>query len=146
MADAKCFRFPELCLSLTLVNAPPPTEWVDEFTIYKHSNNFLQGSNGSSTTLKTYSISGVNLKISTSSTMLYYNWLITSWVKYEILSFIYIFGSFSERYYNRLQVANAGDYEDELITFWSLRYPPWRRTRVYDLMHCLLNVGNFWRY
>lgn len=28
MLRMTCIRFPEMCLSLTLVNVPPPTEWV----------------------------------------------------------------------------------------------------------------------
>lgn len=33
------------------------------------------------------------------------------------------------------------DLKDDLIAYWSVQYPPWRRSRVYELFHCVLNVS-----
>ena len=34
------------------------------------------------------------------------------------------------------------ELQDELVAFWSLTYPPWRRSRFYEIMHCVLNVSS----
>ncbi|EJD01480.1 alpha/beta-hydrolase [Fomitiporia mediterranea MF3/22] len=33
----------------------------------------------------------------------------------------------------------SADLKDELIAYWTSQYPPWRRSRVYELFHCVLN-------
>ncbi|THH06798.1 hypothetical protein EW145_g3837 [Phellinidium pouzarii] len=38
-----------------------------------------------------------------------------------------------------LPLDSTPELQDELVAFWSLTYPPWRRSRVYEVMHCVLN-------
>ncbi|KAH8118544.1 alpha/beta-hydrolase [Phellopilus nigrolimitatus] len=91
--------FPELCLSLTLINVPPPTEleWVFET----------------------------------------YGELLNLWCHPQDLD---------EYDHALLELSNyllgkdsTPELQDDLIAFWSLTCPPWRRTRVYETMHCVLN-------
>ncbi|KAI5124806.1 hypothetical protein M0805_005438 [Coniferiporia weirii] len=91
--------FPELCLSLTLINVPPPTELEWAFDMYGE--------------------------------------LLNMWCHPQDLD---------EFDHALLEMTNyflgkdsTPELQDELVAFWSLTYPPWRRSRVYELMHCVLN-------
>ncbi|PAV21086.1 alpha beta-hydrolase [Pyrrhoderma noxium] len=91
--------FPETCLSLTLVNVPPPTEleWVFDF----------------------------------------YGETLNMWCHPQDLdefdhALVQITTCFLEK-------DCTPELRDELIAHWSTLYPPWRRTRIYEIFHCVLN-------
>ncbi|KAL5527782.1 hypothetical protein ACEPAG_6583 [Sanghuangporus baumii] len=91
--------FPELCLSLTLVNVPPPTELEWVFDTY-----------------------GELLSLWCHPTDL-------DEYEHALLEMTTYF----------LGKDAAPELKDELIAYWSTQYPPWRRSRVYELFHCVLN-------
>ncbi|OCB85396.1 alpha/beta-hydrolase [Sanghuangporus baumii] len=91
--------FPELCLSLTLVNVPPPTELEWVFDTY-----------------------GELLSLWCHPTDL-------DEYEHALLEMTTYF----------LGKDAASELKDELIAYWSTQYPPWRRSRVYELFHCVLN-------